>query len=159
MNQPAVIQTILNVQDGLFGIRYLKIVKSPTDPHFVIDVMFKHGLRLTADVVPGQPVTSIGDELDTKLRVYRHTEYDKIKPAVDFVAECAGRVLADGFGKIAERKLHEDAIREAWEMSLFRGYIKTIDPRRLVEYDQVLEIVDQLYISGTCSSGTAIQQS
>ena len=159
MNQPVVIQAILNVQDGLFGLRYLKIVKSPSGPHYIVDVMFKHGLRLTADVVPGQPVKSIGEELDTKLWTYRNTEYNELKPVVDFVSECAGRVLSDEFGKIVERKLHEDAIREAWEMSLFRRYIKAIDPRRLIEYEQVLEIVDQLYASGVAGASGAIQHS
>jgi len=159
MTKPVIIQTILNVQDGLFGIRYLKIVKSPSGPHFIVDVMFKHGLRLIADVIPGQPVKSIGDELDNKLRIHRHTEYAELKPVVDFVAECAVRVLADESGKIAERKLHEDAIREAWDMSLFRRYIKSIDPKRLIEYEEVLETVAQLYVSGTDRASGTVQHS
>lgn len=151
MTQP-IVQSILNVQDGLFGLRYLKIVKSPTGPHFIVDVMFKMGLRLTADILPGMPVQSIGDTLDGKLQTHRPSEYHEIKPAVDFVSECAGRALSDEWGKIAERKLNEEAVREAWEMTLFRRYLRTIDPKRVLEYEQALQYLEIVY-SG--SGGTS----
>src|SRR5512135_3489748 len=145
MTQQPPVQTILNVQDGLLGLRYLKIVKSASGPHYVVDVMFKMGLRLTTDVSPGMPVNNIGEELDRKLRIHRPSEYAKITPAVDFVSDVASRVLSDEFGQIAERRLREDAIREAWEMTLFRNQLKTIDPRRILQYEYALECLEMLY--------------
>ncbi len=145
MIQQPVVQTILNVQDGLYGLRYLKIVKSPGGPHFVIDVMFKRGFRITADVVPGNLAKSIGFELDAKTRQYRWGDYEEIKPAIEFVAECAERVLSDERGKIAECQLHEDAIREAWEMTLFRRYINVIDPRRQVTFEEATIDLKEIY--------------
>jgi hypothetical protein len=155
MTQPPVIQPILNVQDGLFGLRYLKIVKSPTGPHYIVDVMFKMGLRLTADILPGMPVQDIGDTLDKKLQTHRPSEYHDIKPAVDFVSECAGRALSDEFGKIAEKQLNEEALREAWEMTLFRRYLRRLDPKRVLEYEQAMEYLGEVYGSGLGPGGTA----
>jgi hypothetical protein len=157
MIQQPPVQTLLNVQDGLYGLRYLKIVKSPTGPHYIVDVMFTMGLRLTADVLPGQDAKLIGKELDNKLQTHRPGEYREIKPAVDFVSDVAIRVLSDEFGQVAERKLREEAIKEAWEMTLFRRFLKGLDPRHLLEYEEVLVEMNGLYGSGTGgSSGGAL---
>jgi len=128
-----------------FGIRSLSIVKSPNGPHFVVDVMFKRGFRITADVVPGNLAKSIGFELDAKTRQYRFGDYDEIKPAIEFVAECAERVLSDEHGKIAECQLSEDAIREAWEMTLFRRYINVIDSRRQIGFESAVADLQSIY--------------
>jgi hypothetical protein len=145
MIQQPLVQTILNVNDGQFGLRYLKIVKSPTGPHFVVDVMFKKGFRITADVVPGNSAKSIGQELDSKTQQYRSIDYDEIKPAIEFVAECVERVLSDEQGKIAACQLHEDTIREAWEMTLFRRFLKVIDPRRQIEFEEATKNLESIY--------------
>jgi hypothetical protein len=142
---PPVIQSILNVNDGLFGLRYVKIVKSPTGQHFIMDVMFRFGLRLTADIIPGMPIASIGETLDSKLQTHRPGEYCEIKPSVDFVSECVGRALSDEFGKIAERQLNGEAFREAWEMTLFRRHMKTLDPRRTLQYEDALRFLEASY--------------
>jgi hypothetical protein len=155
MPQP-VVQTILNVTDGLFGLRYLKVVKSPSGPHFIVDVMFKRGLRLTSDILPGQPASQIGVDLKDKLRTHRATEYDEILPAVEFVSECSERVLSDAFGIIAECQLREEAMREAWEMTLFRRYIKLIDPRRQFKFEKVVDELRALYPLGGVESGIGV---
>ncbi len=129
----------------MFGLRYLKIVKSPTGPHFIIDIMFTGGLRLTTNIIPGQMAKIIGEDLDSKIKDHRFSEYHILKPTVDLVAECSERVLADKDGIITECQLHADSIRNAWEMTLFRRYLKTIDPKRITEYETALKALDDVY--------------
>ena len=136
ISQP-IIQTILNVVDGRYGLRYLKIVKSPSGPHYIVDVMFKRGFRLTADVIPGHHAKGIGEELDAKLQAHRPGEYETIHPAIEFVADCASRALSDEHGVIIEKHLHEDLLKEAWEMTTFRRLLKSIDPKAELDYEKV----------------------
>jgi hypothetical protein len=163
MTDQTAVQAILNVDDGLFGLRYLKIVKSPTGPHFIVDVMFKRGLRLTSNIEPGYHVSNIGKELDEKARFYRSSDYDNIKPAIDFVSECAGRVLSDENGRVAECQLHADVIRQAWEMTRFRRFVKVIDPSRKLEFEQTTADLKALYAAGpsepSLSWSSDVQQS
>ena len=153
---PPVIQTILNVSDGLYGLRYLKIVKSPSGPHFIVDVMFKAGLRLTSDILPGQPAKNIGQDLDTKAQIHRATDYEVLKPAIAFVAECSERVLSGENGLIAECQLHENTLREAWEMTLFRRYMTVIDPRRQTSFEKAEETLRNLYQSRGLDCGIGV---
>ena len=142
--QPTV-QAILNVEDGLFGLRHLRIVRSPVGKHFVVDVMFKHGLRLTSNIEPGHPVDNIGKELDQQAQFYRQSDYNNIKPAIDFAAECVSRVLTDKNGKVAECQLDADMIKEAWEMTRFRRLVKTVDGKRRLDFETASEDLKAFY--------------
>ena len=147
------IQAILNVTDGRYGLRYLKIVKSPNGPHYIVDVMFKKGLRLTADVLPGRPAKNIGVELTDKLRAYRPGEFDQIYPAVAFVSDCAARALSDESGIVVERQLHADLMKEAWEMTLFRRLLRTIDPKSVLDYERIQLELESIFRTDTTESG------
>jgi hypothetical protein len=135
-------QTILNIRDGSYGLRYLKIVKSSNGPHYVIDVMFTMGFRIFVDVLPGDRVSKIGLELTDKLYIHRPSEASNIKPSIDFVAECMSRVLSDERGLIAARHLESDTLREAWDATLFRCLLLAVDPNRTLDYETVIEAVE-----------------
>jgi hypothetical protein len=134
MTQP-ILQTVFNITDGQYGLRYVKIVKSPNGPHYVLDMMFTKGLRLFVNVTPGQSVQGIGPELEIQLMQYRASEYDIIKPSIDFVAECASRALADEFGKVVQRQLEEETLRVAWEQTRFHRFLRILDPQMKLPYE------------------------
>ena len=144
-SEKPVLQTILNVSDGLYGIRYLKIVKSQMGPHYVVDVMFTMGLRLTTDILPGDPSKNIIEDLDHKLQMFRPSGYDEIMPAIEFISECASRALSDEMGRIAAKQLHEETMKEAWNLTLFRRWLKTVDRECRIEYERAIEIVEDSF--------------
>lgn len=152
MIQQPLIQTILNVADGRYGLRYLKIVKSPSGPHYIVDVMFKRGLRLTANVVLGHPAKGIGEELAAKLQECRPGEYDQIYPTIEFVSDCASRALSDERGIIVEKHLHEELMKEAWEMTLFRRLLRTIDPKTELDYEKIHPELENIFRMDTTGS-------
>src|SRR5580704_10610190 len=115
------IQIVLNVKKQ-FGISYLKIVKSPTGPHYIIDMMFKHGLRLTSNFMPGDKVLDSKIELEEKVMIHRATEYNQIQPTIEFIMNVLLLALSDEKGRILESRLQEDILQKAWEISLFREF-------------------------------------
>ncbi len=143
--EPPVIETILNITDGQFGLRYLKIFKSPSTGNYVLDIMFAKGLRLTTDVVPGSQASNIGEDLLHKLQTYRSSEFHVLSPVIKLIAECATRALADYEGKIVERALHEKLLREVWEEQSFYRWLRGFDPKHKLSFEQALEVMDPIY--------------
>ena len=145
MTSNVILQTVLNIEDGEHGLKYLKIVKSPSGPHYVVDVMFLRGLRLTTDIEPGMSSKNIGEDLDRKLLQYRAGEYDRLKPSVDYISEVAVRALSDYEGKITAKLLHEKLLQEAWDEQRFAVFIRRIDPKKVLSYEQALESLSQVF--------------
>jgi len=136
-----VIQSVLSLRDDAHGFRYLKLTKSQVGPHFVLDIMFVKGLRLTVDLFPGKNTNEINPELTLKLMSYRACDYSSIKPYIDFVSECVTFALSDGDGKISEQQLHSNSLNEAWSMALFKKLLITTDPERLIDYELANQIL------------------
>lgn len=153
MEKP-VLQTVLNFKGGKFGLRYLKIVKSPSGLHYVLDVMFKAGLRVTENVVIGNSAEQIGVGLHAQVQQYRPTGYDSIKPAIDFIAACATRALSDYSGLITEMQLDESTLRNAWEQTAFDQYLALRDPKSFWLYESILQEIEDHYAGTIVASWT-----
>ncbi len=154
MSEAPVIETILNITDGQFGLRYLKIVKSPSMGHYVLDIMFAKGLRLTTDVVPGEKSSQMKEDLLRKLRTHRSSEYDIMAPVIKLVTDCATRALSDHEGRIVARALHEKTLKEVWEEQSFYRWLCAFDPKHKLSFEQALDVLEPLYPNQECAAST-----
>jgi len=143
--QPVLQSTVL--VDGEYGLKYLKLVKSPSGPHHIIDVMFRKGLRLTTNLIDGLPMSEIKEDLVRQIDLYRSHERDQLIPVVDVIVECAMRAMTDEKGRIAKQIRDEMTMKEAWESTLFAILLRKIDKGVHISFEDADEILKKMYAS------------
>ena len=150
IQQPVLQSTVLI--NGEYGLKYLKLVKSPSGPHYIIDVMFQKGLRLTSNLVDGQMMSDVKADLSRQIEIYRPHEKNVLLPAVDVIVECAMRALTDEKGRIAKQIRDEMTMKEAWESTLFAILLRKVDKNVYVKFEDVEEILKKIYTNNPGSS-------
>jgi len=144
MTTKPILQSIVLI-NGEYGLKYLKLVKSPSGSHHVIDVMFMKGLRLTTNLVDGESISEVKKDFTRQILQYREQESGTLLPIVDIIAECAARALSDEKGRIAKQIRDEMAMKEAWESTLLAILMRRIDPSTCLKYEEVEQMLQEVY--------------
>lgn len=125
-----VLETVeLEVEE--LGMRYVKLVKRPSDGTPILDVMFLKGLRLTVDIADGMEVDGIEESLRSQIREFRPASWTDMEDALTAVVRVAKTTLGGSDGRVipfkfdSEKKAEREAeLRYRWSESLFFVWLK-----------------------------------
>jgi hypothetical protein len=125
-----VLETVeLEVAD--LGMRYVKLVRRPSDGTPILDVMFMKGLRLTVDISDGMETDEIERSLRSQLQEFRPASWSDMEDAMTAVVRVAKATLGGSDGKVvpyrfdSEKKAEREAeLRYRWSESLFFVWLK-----------------------------------
>ncbi len=139
-----VVQSVFELQDRDVGVQYVKLVKSPTGPHHIIDVMFVTGLRLTVDLYPGDSSKKLGEELLQKSRMYRASSAPHLEEAIGMIAECGERAMSDRVVQNELDVMNSELMKQLWEETALARSIRS--PLLCgLEYEDALAVLREFY--------------
>jgi hypothetical protein len=139
----------MELSDETLGIRYLKVVKSPTQDCHVLDVMFSSGLRVTVDLFDGDHRGKVFDDLTTKVHMLRPTltsELETMSEAIHIVSDCMIRTMSGSDGLLHPPGDCDEVVATWFQSSLVRR-IRLCPGQKYVEYEEALEILRECYES------------
>jgi len=142
-----VVQSIFELQDKSIGVQYIKLVKSPSGPHHIIDVMFFTGLRLTVDLYPGDSSKKLGDELREKVAFYRASSVDQLSEAISLIADCGERAMSEHIKQQELEQMNASLMKRLWEEAAFSRLLRSAPLLRRLEYEDALKILEGTYPS------------
>ncbi len=140
-----VVQSIFEIHDRSLGVQYIKLVKSPTGPHYIIDVMFFTGLRLTVDLFPGDSSKKLGDELREKVAFYRASSVDQLSDVISLIAECGERAMSDHVKAEELERMSALLMKRLWEETSFARLLRSVPILRRLEYEEALRLLSEFY--------------
>jgi hypothetical protein len=142
-----IVQSIFELQDKSIGIQYIKLVKSPTGPHYIIDVMFFTGLRLTVDLFPGDSSKKLGDELREKVAFYRVSSVDQLSEAISIISDCGQRAMSEHVKQEELEQMNALLMKQLWEEAAFSRILSSAPILRRVEYEDAVRFLAEFYPS------------
>ena len=149
--QRPVIESI-DLETNDLGMRYVKIVKRPSDGNPILDVMFSKGLRLTVNIEEGMETSVISSSLLSQMQEYRPESWVELEDALSVVTRSAEKMLGGSDGKIIPFRFAEEfkperekELRLRWAESLFLLYLKKLKMIDRHPYELAVEVIREYY--------------
>jgi len=133
------------------GMKYIKIIRRPSDDKPILDIMFLNGLRLTVDMTYNMSVHDIGRQLHINLKEVRPHSFIEYESAIVAIIYSIERVFSYPNGKIIQidfnkKEKIELELHKRWSESLFFVWMKKSEFMKRYPYELILRTITELYI-------------